>query len=182
MLFRSIPEHQAIHYQSLRNRQGRREEEVPPELRGKVLEILAASQQQLYGEYEKMLESDIARELARINLPLSLYTEWYWKIDLHNLFHFLRLRLDAHAQHEIRVYAEAIGTIARALVPMAWEAFEDYILEAKSFSRLELQVIAEHLETEQILKESLEAKGFGKREADEFLQKLATIANVTAKG
>lgn len=100
-----IPDPDAIHFQNLRNRQGRRTDDVPSELRGRVLQILTTSQKQLYGEYEKMLEEDIARELARINLPLSLYTEWYWKIDLHNLFHFLRLRMDDHAQYEIRVYA-----------------------------------------------------------------------------
>ena len=123
------PEHQAIHFQSLRNKQGRREDDVPADLREKVLEILTSSQEKLYGEYEQLLESDIARELARINLPLSLYTEWYWKIDLHNLFHFLRLRIDPHAQYEIRVYGEAMAEITQKVAPMAWEAFEDYILK-----------------------------------------------------
>ncbi len=170
-----VPEHQAIHFQSLRNKQGRREEDVPPELRQKVLAILTSSQEKLYDEYEQMLESDIARELARINLPLSLYTEWYWKIDLHNLFHFLRLRIDPHAQYEIRVYGEAMAEITKRVAPMAWEAFEDYMLKSEKFSRLELAVIAEYLTTDGITIEYLEARGFGKREVEEFLEKLKKL-------
>ena len=167
-----VPEHHAIHFQSLRNKQGRSDLDVPEELRGRVLEILTGSQQQMYKEYEQMLESDIARELARINLPLSLYTEWYWKIDLHNLFHFLRLRIDPHAQYEIRVYGEAMAEITKAVAPMAWEAFEDYILKSEKFSRLELAVLAEHLDAKAFTQEHLESKGLGKREAEEFLAKL----------
>src|SRR5713101_5187423 len=119
-----VPEPGAIHRQSRRNKQGREDAEVPEELRERVLGILVAAQQQTYKEYSGMLDDDIARELARIHLPLSLYTEWYWKIDLHNLFHFLQLRLDPHAQYEIRVYGEAIAGIAKNVVPVAWEAFE----------------------------------------------------------
>ena len=170
-----IPGHDAIHFQSLRNKQGRSAEEVPEDLRSRVLEILTSSQQQMYAEYEQMLESDIARELARINLPLSLYTEWYWKIDLHNLFHFLRLRIDPHAQYEIRVYGEAMAEITKRVAPMAWEAFEDYIQKSEKFSRLEMCVIMEHLTTGPITREYLESKGLGKREAEEFLEKLARL-------
>lgn len=170
-----VPDREAIRYQSQQNRQGRAEEEVPPELQQRVLDILTSNQRQMYGEYERMLEADIARELARISLPLSLYTEWYWKIDLHNLFHFLRLRLDPTAQYEIRVYAETIGGITKRIVPIAWEAFEDYILNAERFSRLELKVIAERLDRQSITKEYLEARGFNGREADEFLEKLARL-------
>ncbi len=167
-----IPEHQAIHYQSLRNKQGRRDEEVPAALRKRVLEILTASQQKLYHEYEDLLESDIARELARINLPLSLYTEWYWKIDLHNLFHFLHLRLDKHAQYEIRVYAEAMGKITKRVAPLAWEAFEDYTLRSATFSRLELKILAEQISASCLTPDVLQQKGLSKREAEEFLEKL----------
>src|SRR5262249_7604929 len=85
---------------------------------------------------------DIRRELARLNLGVAQYTEWYWKNDLHNIFHFLALRLDPHAQYEIRVYAEAMATIVRAVVPLAWEAFEDYQQKAERFSRLELATLA----------------------------------------
>jgi len=167
-----IPEHQAIHYQSLRNKQGRRDDEVPTDLRKRVLEILTASQQKLYQEYEDLLESDIARELARINLPLSLYTEWYWKIDLHNLFHFLQLRLDKHAQYEIRVYAEAMAKITKRVAPLAWEAFEDYALRSVTFSRPELKILAEQISASSLTPDLLQHKGLSKREAEEFLEKL----------
>ena len=170
-----VPEHHAIHFQDLRNKQGRREDEVPQDLRERVLELLISSQGKLYKEYGEMLDSDIARELARINLPLSLYTEWYWKIDLHNLFHFLRLRTDPHAQHEIRVYGEAMAEITKKVAPMAWEAFEDYILKSERFSRLELQVIADSLAGKEFTKESVGPKGLKGREADEFLEKLERI-------
>ena len=170
-----IPDHNSIHYQSLRNKQGRAQEEVPAELRQKVLDILTNAQHQTYAEYEQMLEAEIARELARIHLPLSLYTEWYWKIDLHNLFHFLRLRIDPHAQYEIRVYGEAMAEVTKKVAPMASEAFEDYMLKGERFSRLELKVIAEKLDTQCITKEFLETKGLKGREAEEFLEKLEKL-------
>jgi thymidylate synthase (FAD) len=88
------------------------------------------------------LEKNVAREVARINLPLSLYTEWYWQVDLHNLFHFLRLRLDAHAQYEIRVYAESLAQCAKAVAQLAYEAFEEHILGAVSLSRAECEAVA----------------------------------------
>ena len=87
-----------------------------------------------YDHYEAMLSQDgqqgLARELARMNLPANIYTQWYWKTDLHNLFHFLRLRADAHAQYEIRAYAEALCEVVQDWVPAAWGAFEDYRLNA----------------------------------------------------
>jgi thymidylate synthase (FAD) len=112
---------------------------VGAELSGEEAEFLDRARQL----YEKRLGLGVAREQARKDLPLSTYTEAYWKIDLHNLFHFLELRMDAHAQWEIRQYAETIGReIVRPLVPLAWEAFEDYRLGAISLSRLEQEVIA----------------------------------------
>ena len=173
-----VPEHTAIHFQSLRNKQGRSEGDVPAELRQKVLDILSQSQKQLYAEYEGLLESDIARELARINLPLSLYTEWYWKIDLHNLFHFLKLRLDAHAQYEIRVYGEAIAEITRRVVPMAWEAFEDYSLKSEKFSKQELQLLGEKIDVSYFTQEYLQQRGLSKREAEEFLEKMQKVRSL----
>ena len=83
----------------------------------------------------------ISNELARISLPLSIYTQCYWKIDLHNLLHFLELRLDNHAQYEIRVYAKAIAKVVKEHFPMVWEAFEDYRLNAVNFSEQELEYI-----------------------------------------
>jgi len=100
----------------------------------------------LYSRYESLLEKDVARELARIVLPLSLYTEWYWQIDLHNLFHFLRLRMDAHAQKEIRVFAEAMAQCAQAVAPLAYEAFEEHVLNSIRFSREECAALAAMLD------------------------------------
>ncbi len=93
--------------------------------------------------YEERINAGVAREQARKDLPLSTYTEAYWKIDLHNLLHFLALRMDSHAQFEIRSYATAIGEqIVQPLFPLVWEAFVDYRLEAMSLSRLERELIA----------------------------------------
>jgi thymidylate synthase (FAD) len=92
--------------------------------------------------YEQRLEAGVAREQARKDLPLSTYTEAYWKIDLHNLLHFLALRMDEHAQQEIRDYATTIGyKIVKPLFPIVWEAFEDYRLGARFLSRLDVEVM-----------------------------------------
>jgi thymidylate synthase (FAD) len=136
-----LPELEQVRRQSKMNKQGRDEEPVDQELAHQVIETLQNEQQEIYREYETMIEHDIARELARINLPLSLYTEWYWQIDLHNLFHFLKLRLDAHAQYEIRVYAEALAQCAKAVAPLAYEAFEEYSQHSRSFSRTEMDAL-----------------------------------------
>jgi thymidylate synthase (FAD) len=92
--------------------------------------------------YDKRIDAGVAREQARKDLPLATYTEAYWKIDLHNLLHFLALRMDPHAQLEIRKYAEIIGNeIVKRWVPMAWEAFQDYVVNSTTFSRLELDLM-----------------------------------------
>jgi thymidylate synthase (FAD) len=91
--------------------------------------------------YDAFLEKGVARELARIALPVSVYTEWYWKIDLHNLFHFLSLRMDEHAQQEIRDYANAMFALIQPIVPVAAEAFMDYNLQSLHLSRLEVEAI-----------------------------------------
>ncbi len=91
--------------------------------------------------YDEFVEKGVARELARIALPVSVYTEWYWKIDLHNLFHFLSLRMDAHAQQEIRDYANAMFALIEPIVPVAAEAFMDYNFQSLHLSRLEVEAI-----------------------------------------
>ncbi len=136
-----VPGEDAISFQSTDNKQGRSEDEVPPEVKAKVRDLLEKGQHQAFVEYEALLEEGVARELARVNLPLSLYTEWYWTMDLHNLFHFLALRLDAHAQLEIRKYAEAILEITRAVAPVAVESFENHILGGVRFNRQELEAL-----------------------------------------
>ena len=94
-----------------------------------------------YEDYQKLIDKGVARELARIGLPVNVYTEWYWKIDLHNLFHFLSLRMDAHAQQEIRDFAEAMFALVRPIVPIAAEAFLDYQLGSMHLTRLEIEAI-----------------------------------------
>jgi len=137
------PEH--IRPQSTDNKQGRSEERYTAEEEREIAGLFETEQRQVYANYERLLEKNLARELARNNLPLSLYTEWYWQIDLHNLFHFLRLRMDAHAQYEIRAYAEAMAKCAQAVAPLAYEAFEEHILGSVSFSRAECQALADLL-------------------------------------
>jgi thymidylate synthase (FAD) len=167
-----LPKRDDIRYQSATNRQGRSNDEVPDQLKDQFLAHAESTQKELYQEYTKFVEAGLARELARINLPLSLYTEWYWKIDLHNLFHFLHLRLDAHAQQEIREYAEVMAGMVRAVAPVAYEAFEDYTLRAVSFSGPEVKVLTKYLDSFSESVESLVQQGLSKREAGEFLEKL----------
>lgn len=140
-----LPAPDKVNVQSESNKQGRGET-LPFDEAMKVIELMDAEQKGVYANYEKMLEMGVARELARANLPLSLYTEWYWQIDLHNLFHFLRLRLDDHAQYEIRVFAEAMATCAKAVAPMAYEAFEEHLVGSVRFSRAECEALAAMLE------------------------------------
>jgi len=134
------PEHLAR--QSTINNQGRGRV-LPAEQAHEVLALLKRDAAQTYASYEQMMGDDIglARELARMNLPVNLYTQWYWKIDLHNLLHFLSLRADSHAQYEIRVYAEAIGDIVKDWVPSVWEAFQDYRVSGAFLSGPELSVV-----------------------------------------
>lgn len=141
-----VPAPEQIRYQSASNKQGRSDESLSPEESAEVIRLFEAEQRAVYATYQGLLDKNVARELARMDLPLSLYTEWYWQIDLHNLFHFLRLRLDPHAQYEIRVYAEALAQCAKAVAPMAYEAFEEHALFGLSFSRAESRALAAMLE------------------------------------
>jgi len=136
-----IPELDQIRTQDEVNKQGRSNNPIDPEIAKNILESMEQHQKQSYSEYLSYLEKGVAREIARINLPLSSYTEWYWKIDLHNLFRFLKLRLDWHAQYEIRVYAQAIADIVKELFPISYQAFSDYVLNSVTFSYAELSKI-----------------------------------------
>ena len=136
-----VPDPEHVRPQSKDNKQGRSDERMSTEDEQTVIDLFVADQKSIYANYEKLLDMNVARELARNNLPLSLYTEWYWQIDLHNLFHFLRLRMDAHAQYEIRVYAEAMAECARAVAPLAYEAFEEHILGSVQFSKTECEAL-----------------------------------------
>ena len=123
-----------IRRQSLGNKQGRAGA-LALDIQQHVLDVMRRDQAGSFASYETLLKEDVARELARINLPVSAYTQWYWQIDLHNLFHFLRLRLDRHAQYEIRLYAEVMAQMAKAVAPIAYAAFEEYVLGAGRLSR-----------------------------------------------
>lgn len=169
--------------QSLTNRQGSAETIDP-----KVGNTLSAREAELHAFareiYDKRLEADVAREQARKDLPLSTYTEAYWKTDLHNLLHFLSLRMDQHAQFEIRSYANIIGDeIVSKWCPIAWEAFLDYRLHGGTFSKLELailkEIVANRTNEARQVAESLgwlvsSKKGWTRnREREEFEAKLA---------
>ena len=134
------PSVEGVRQQSKTNRQGG---EGPADVSTAedFLGYLEQTEKAQYAGYEKALEGGIARELARIGLPLSVYTEWYWKIDLHNLLHFLSLRMDPHAQQEIRDYANAMFALIQPIVPIAAEAFLDYRLNAVSLSGLEIEAL-----------------------------------------
>jgi thymidylate synthase (FAD) len=167
-----VPAPEQIRAQSAINKQGRADESFAPEESDRVRSMMRTTQEHLYSEYQELLDTSLAREIARINLPVSNYTEWYWKIDLHNLFHFLRLRIDSHAQYEIRVYGEAMAQIVKAAVPLAYEAFEDYILNSQKFSYQELGVIKSLLSS-MPSEDELVARGLSGREAREFIDKLS---------
>lgn len=172
-----LPDPEQIRPQSTMNRQGRSEEIMSDNDTMEIRTKLLNSQLKLYDEYKELLDKDLARELARINLPLSNYTEWYWKIDLHNLMHFLKLRLDSHAQYEIRVYAEAMANIVKEFVPVAWEAYEDYHLNSVTFSGLERTILNELLQGNKLDDINFEDFGLRKREEKEFKEKFNNILN-----
>jgi thymidylate synthase (FAD) len=161
-----LPSTTDIAFQSENNKQGRASTSVPAKLQKKVLSILEKYQQELYGAYEDLLENNIARELARINLPLSLYTEWYWQIDLHNLFRFIKLRLDSHAQMEIRAYAEVLQAIGKKVCPMAFDAFDEHVLHGVRFSKTEMAAMKNLLKSKPA---GLEGKAY-----ERLIQKIGT--------
>ncbi|CEM63053.1 FAD-dependent thymidylate synthase [Treponema phagedenis] len=136
-----IPEAEDIAFQSRDNKQGRSTEALSPALQKEITEELTSQQEAAYQSYQKLIDKNIARELARINLPLSTYTEWYWQIDLHNLFHFLHLRCDPHAQMEIRAYAEVMLDICRKVAPLATKSFEQHQKGGVRFSEAEMQAL-----------------------------------------
>lgn len=169
------PEHLAA--QSSNNKQGRGDVLSGNEAQ-EVMAILQNDSEQLYNNYVTMLNHDehgekiddnkqgLTRELARMNLSLNYYTEWYWKIDLHNLMHFLRLRADSHAQYEIRAYAEIMLDLLAKWVPMTYSAFEDYRLGSKSISAKGISVIQSLLAGQEITQES---SGMSKGEWQELM-------------
>jgi thymidylate synthase (FAD) len=140
-----VPAPEDVALQSADNKQGRAPQALDAVRAEQVRASLADGQKAAYADYTELVDSGLARELARVNLPLSLYTEWYWQIDLHNLFHFLELRLDAHAQKEIRLYAEVLFDIAKKVAPRCCASFEEHVLRGLSFSGTELAELRRRL-------------------------------------
>lgn len=147
-----IPKAEDLAVQSTKNKQGREDVPLDPKQAEALLHIIQSCSDGAYENYEYMLNdpenpnydpgrSSLARELARMNLPVNIYTECYWKIDLHNLLHFLGLRMDSHAQFEIRVFANAMFDIIKEYVPVACSAFLQYRLNAMTLSHKEILLV-----------------------------------------
>lgn len=158
-----LPQAADMALQSDDNKQGRKSEPLPPDQAQGMLDNMAQGQKRAYAEYKELIDAGLAREISRINLPLSLYTEWYWQIDLHNLFRFLKLRLDPHAQKEIRLYAEVLLDIAAKVCPLACLSFRNHLLEGRRISGKEAQALSrilngQDLGLEQRERERLEEK------------------------
>jgi thymidylate synthase (FAD) len=181
-----LPHQDHLASQSLSNKQGR-EEVLGNAQAAEVLELLRRDSIQTYDTYEHLLNDkgdgspvdegrpQLARELARMNLSINYYTQWYWKIDLHNLLHFLSLRMDSHAQYEIRVYADIIAQLVEKWVPHAYEAFSDYRVGGSFFSRREVDVLKEVLQGGSV-DELLPGSGLSGRERREFRVKMGLPA------
>ena len=174
-----IPSPENLAAQSATNNQGRGDA-LTTEEASNVIDILRRDAEQTYSNYETLLNENssgetiddnkagIARELARMNLTLNTYTQWYWKIDLNNLLHFLALRADGHAQYEIRVYADAMLDIVRKWVPLTYAAFEDYRVGGTEVSEKEINLIKKLIKGEKV---SFEEEGLSKREWTELQRK-----------
>ena len=174
-----IPSMENVAAQSTINNQGRGEVLSSDEA-AEVISILKKDAEQTYANYETLLNENpngesidsskpgVARELARMNLTLNTYTQWYWKIDLNNLLHFLALRADVHAQYEIRVYADIMMDIVKKWVPIAADAFEDYRIGGTEVSAKEINLLKKLLKGEKV---SFEDEGISKREWSELQKK-----------
>jgi len=178
-----VPPVEEVRHQSTRNRQGRGEA-LPAETVDRFRNDLERVASDAYAAYTRALDSGVARETARLLLPVAYYTEWYWKSDLWNIFHFLSLRLDPHAQEEIRLYAAEMAKIVRLVAPVAYEAFEDFSLSGLSLSRREQVAVREMLKgksAEAACKDAglplqrEDGKPMTSGEGVEFLEKLTRI-------
>ncbi len=172
MLFYT-PRQDQFKKQSATNNQGRSDEIASAEYKVTVerWNLIRERNKELY---EDLASADIARELARIDLPLSTYTQWYWKIDLHNLLHFLTLRVDSHAQWEIQQYGKIMAGMLKMVAPLSYEAWIDYEVCGARFSRIEMQAIREIIKTNRpvaavVADDSID---LSMREIEEFNQKL----------
>lgn len=165
-----IPDFDRIQEQSKDNKQGSGKQLSKIE-QMKIQTSFIIHQEKAHRQYEDFLKKDVSRELARINLPLSQYMSLYWKCDLRNIFNFLKLRMDSHAQYEIRVLANAMAEMVKAHVPMAYKAFEDYILNSVNLSYQELELIKQVADIDRLQEVLGINKYLSKREKKELLQK-----------
>ena len=138
------PDPKHIQLQSALNKQGRTGK-IPKKLTDKVLQYFKEISERSFEMYQELNEAGLARELIRAILPVNLYTEWYWKNDLHNLLHFISLRSDSHAQYEIRVFSDAMAESVQKVAPFAWEAYQDYVVQRMRFSRIEQSLLEKQL-------------------------------------
>jgi thymidylate synthase (FAD) len=169
-----LPSIEQMCAQSKNNKQGRAEP-LPVAVAEQLRELLNGSYRESYRVYEIALKSGLARELARCALPVSIYTQWYQKGNLHNWMHFMKLRLDPHAQYEVRVYAQAVYEMIGQLFPEARDAFEEYVLHGQNLSRTEWDIIrgiAKHAGMD-VVEKYLQESGIKGREKREFVAKLA---------
>lgn len=179
-----IPESEHIAPQSTTNKQGREGSFSEEELTT-IESIIVGNSLGAFENYEELLSMGLARELARSVLPVNIYTKWYTTMNLHNLFHFLKLRMDKHTQYETRVYANAIFKLIQPIVPTACEAFTDYIFDGETYqnyviSRMErdalIRIIRDYEHTDgpyprATSEEQLKKTGMSQREIDEFIRK-----------
>lgn len=167
-----IPELKQLSPQDNSNKQKRSNISYDKELAVKFRDIIEKSSKRAYKEYLELLGDEnkpgLARELARIVLPVNIYTEWYWKIDLHNLLHFVHLRMHDHSQYEIYVYAQAIASIIETKFPLVWEAFNDYILHSKELSLQQAQMTREQLIISKARQNMVKPQGMSDREWKEI--------------
>lgn len=177
------PDEEHFALQSDANNQGRQSESAPGDLYKRAVEHWERLRADASQGYTWMVGEDVARELARIDLPLSTYTQWYWKIDLHNLFHFLALRADSHAQWEIQAFARVMAGMLKRVAPLSYEAWMDYDFGGSALTRGEVQALATLLQpteggiavrsgADHINNEGLGEMGLSGREISELKEKL----------
>ncbi len=171
-----VPTAEQLRTQSTTNKQGS-EGVIEPAIAKGIVHGMADTQKLLYQDYETYINSGVAKEMARLNLPVSTYTEWYWQMDLHNLMHFLGLRMDSHAQYEIRVYADAMYELAKKVAPWAVEAFENHVLKGAHFSGPEMELLKAAL----VSGERGEGGGWNLEEAKSQLGSDRAVAEFMAK-
>lgn len=177
-----IPEKENLSFQSAQNKQCRGNSELSEKEVMKVLNIIKSDAERCYANYMDMMNINedtgdtidenregLARELARMNLNLNFYTQWYWKIDLHNLLHFLRLRSHKHAQFEIRIYAEKMLEIVKKWVPITYNAFMNYAVNSCYLSEAAVSIVKRMINGENVTQEN---SGISKREWGELMEAL----------